>query len=393
VGKALQMEMLQKPFHEVETMIKKEREHDLSVSNMATLSAIKGKQFGHEIFSTVIKFKDLMDFLEVFPAVQRDVINRRVARIKNYVLSGLENHSRMRFFPAITVTARGHIFYNESNNQVAIDTQQSKLSINDGQHRFYGISEAIRDLQGRYNKAKDEETRKEISEYMNDLKNMVLPMVIFNNLTEAEEKQLFHDVNNLSQRPSRSANIRLVQTDYMAKIALEIATNNKYMKYYGVELNKMSIHKNNPNTILLTTIYAMIKLMYWKDYMADFNFINEKTFSMYKKRTETTFNNLFYVLPPDLNEKGKYILEKNYALRGIAKFIHHCRYETKVPEEKMFEAISKVDWKQDINKWALYGAFLSPTGKIQFGGNGEGGINAVFSACEDQLKYNGEKLV
>lgn len=383
MGKVIQRDLFSNPMHEVEEMVKN---HDLKVSQFATLSAIKGKQFGHEIFATVIKFKDLMDFLQVFPEVQRDIVPRRVAKIRNYILSGIEDSTNMRFFPAITVTARGSIFYDESAKQVAIDTNESKLSINDGQHRFYGISEAIRELQGRLNRNKDEVSRSQIRYYIEELKNMVLPMTIFNNLTEQEEKQLFHDTNNLSARPSRSANIRLVQTDRIAKIAREIATENKYMKHYGVEFNKMSIHKNNPNTILLTTIYNMIKLMFWKNYMADYDFINAKTYTYYKEKVDATFTELFFVLPPDLDTKEKYILEKNYALRGIAKFIHYCRYEQQgITDEVMFKAIKNVDWTMNIDTWSLYGAFLSPTGKLQFGGNGEGGINGVMSMCIDVL--------
>jgi DNA sulfur modification protein DndB len=388
VPKTLERDMLSKPFHEVEEMIKETRQHDLSLSHMATISGIRGKQFGREIFSTVLKFKDLMSFLEVFPNVQRKIVPRRVTKIKNYVLSGLENKKNMRFFSSLTVTARGNIFYDESTQKVAINTHESRLSINDGQHRFYGISEAIRELQGRINKAKTRKARDKAVEMIEELKEMIVPIVIFNNLTEQEEKQLFHDLNNLSQRPSRSANIKLVQTDMIAKIARELSIENKYLKHYGVEVDKMSIQKNNSNTILLTTIYSMIKLMYWNSYKYDNNFINEDNIQEYKEKVNDTLSELFYTLPPDINVKGKYILEKNYALRGIAKFIHHCRNDLRIEDKYTFEAIGKVDWSTNMKFWELYGAFPSKKGLIQFAGNGEGGITAVFMACSDKLKHH-----
>lgn len=382
---AVELDMLRSPMYEVETMIKEKRKHDLSVSHMATISGIKGKQFGREIFSSVLKFKDLMEFLQVFPEVQRDIIPRRVATIKNYVLSGVENPSNMRFFSGITVTARGNIYYDENQQKVAIDTRRSRLSINDGQHRFYGISEAIRELNGKINKGRNQEARDKAKTLLEDLKEMVIPVVIFNNITEVEEKQLFHDLNDLAQRPSRNATIRLSQTDNISKVARELSLTNRYLKHYGVETNKMSIHKKNSNTILLTTVYAMIKLMNWYKYKTDSNFINEDNFKEFKESVNKDFNELFYVLPHDMNTKGKYIIEKNYTLKGIAKFIHHARYDLKVSDKEIFEAIGKVNWEMDIKHWGVYGAFQSQTGLLQFSGNGEGGITSVMSACIDQL--------
>jgi DNA sulfur modification protein DndB len=379
----LKNELFNQPMQEVEEMIK--RKNDLSVNQFATISGIKGTQFNKEIFASILKFKDLMEFLEVFPNVQRNIVKRKVSKIKNYVLSGIENPNLMRFFPAITVTARGHIFYDESTTRLAIDTLTSKLSVNDGQHRFYGISEAISEIENRIQKAKDYDTKTKYKAYLNQLENMVIPMTIFNNLTEEEEKQLFYDINNLSQRPSRSANIRLVQNDNIAKMAREIAEENKYFKYYGVEYNKMSIHSNNPNTILLTTIYAMIKNLYWTEYMNDFNFITKDNYDKYKKETNDIITEIFFALPPDLQVKDKYILGKNYALKGITKFIHEVRMNKQLDYPKAFETLSKIDWTMNLDVWRKYGAFPSTkTGKMQFSGNGEGGINGVYTACIDK---------
>ncbi len=386
MGKAIGLDMLSNPSkYEVEAMLKAKREHDLSLSHMATISGIKGKQFGREVFTTVLKFKDLMDFLQVFPDVQRDIVPRRVSKIKMYVLSGVENPYSMRFFSGITVTARGNIFYDESQKKVAIDTRNSKLSINDGQHRFYGISEAIRELQGRINKVKDKAVRGKYRDLLENLKEMVIPIVIFNNLTEEEEKQLFHDLNNLAQRPSRNATIRLAQTDIFSRLARELAESNRYLKHYGIEFNKMSIKSNNPNTILLTTVYAITKLLYWYEYKKDYSFINEDNYEEFKAKTNDTLNEMFYNLPPDIDTKGKYVLEKNYALKGIAKFIHHARHDLHKDDKEIFEAISKVKWEIDIDYWGKYGAFLSNTGLIQFSGNGEGGITSILTACVDNL--------
>lgn len=385
MSKLLDRDMLKQPMHEVEGIIKANNRNNLIVGEMATISAIRGQQFGREIFASVIKFKDLMDFLQVFPAVQRVIVPRRVAKIKQYIMSYLDDNTSMRFFPAITVTARGDIYYNEKTNQVAIDTMKSKLSINDGQHRFYGVAEALSELRKRANKAKEVHVYNSLIAKIEELEEMTITMTIFNNLTEEEEKQLFHDTNNLSQRPSRSATIRLAQTDLIAVLARDIADTNKYLKYFGVEYNKMSIWDNNPNTILLTTIYAFIKQLFWKEYKANNDFLTMENYDYYKEVAQKTFINLFSVLPTDLEVKGKYILGKNFAFRGIAKFIHHCRVELQIEDKDIFEAISKVDWTTNKEFWVGYGATISIKGIIQFPGNGEGGITSVLNACFDTL--------
>lgn len=108
---------------------------DLNIDMFATIAGVMGKQFGKTIYSSVLKFKDLQKFLDIFPNVQRGVSMNRVRSVKKYVIEGMKNKDlqAMRFFSAITVTCRGAMFYNEETGSIAIDTR-NKLSINDGQH-------------------------------------------------------------------------------------------------------------------------------------------------------------------------------------------------------------------------------------------------------------------
>jgi DNA sulfur modification protein DndB len=366
----------EKNMHEVEEFIKIEK-HAMDINTFATISGIRGIQFDKEIFTTVIKFKDLRDFIEAFNDVQRHIITSKVKSIRNYVLSGLEKENPMRFFPAITTTARGHIFYDEANNRLAIDTKKSKLSINDGQHRFFGISEAIRQLEGRINKSKDEEEKAKLKATLKQLNEMVMPIVIFNNLSEAEEKQLFHDTNNLAQRPSRSATIRLAQTDLFAHMARELAEENRYLCHFGVEMDKASIFGKNTNTILLTTIYESVKkLLNGK--------LEEETFAVSKKFLHDTLDKMFQRLPADLNNKGVYIFDQAYTMKGITKFIADYR-SARYSEKTIFDAIEKVNWNADFNYWKKFGAIQSKRGKLVFGGSGDHGRYAVIRALEEQL--------
>lgn len=363
----------------------KNKQHNLEMNTFATISGIRGKQFNKEIFVTVMKFKDLRDFVDTFKDVQRNIIISKVNSVKNYVLSGLDKKTPMRFFPAVTATARGNIFYSEEDNRLAIDTRNSKLSLNDGQHRWMGTLEAIRTLEGRINRSKDEMEKAKLKELLSELNEMVMPFTIFNNLTIEEERQLFSDSNNLAQRPSRSATIRLAQTDLFARMSRDIAVENKYMKHYGVEMDKASIFgKDNKNTILLKTIYDSVKTFLGRK-------LDEDTYNVSKKYVNNTFDNMFQMLPPDINNSGIYITDQAYAIKGITKFISD--YRTKGFNEKViFEAVGKVNWLADINYWKQYGAMTSKRGKLVFGGSGDHGRYAVFHALEDNLPNESKQL-
>lgn len=374
------LELFQKPKSiETESIVKTNT--DLRTGQFASLAGIKGKQFGKDIFSAVLKFKDLRNFLRIFEEVQRSVSPRKVNKIKAYIMSGIENTSLMRFFSAMTVTVRSNVFYDDTNKQLAIDTNASKLSINDGQHRHYAIASAIDEYKKRMSKAKDAETFERYKKYVEELEDMVIPLVIFSGITEAEEKQLFHDLNNLAQRPSRNATIKLSQTDTVARIARELAASNEYLIKYGVEFNKNSIHPNNPNFILLTSIHVFIRNLFLSEIKENNDYINDSNYEEILNYVNNVFNKIFEALPKDLHVKGKYILNRNFTFRGIAAFLHDV--EGKGENELAYEAISRVNWKTDINYWVRYDASLSETGNLLFPSNGEGGVKSVKKACLD----------
>lgn len=363
---------------EKEMMIKRDR-HNLSVSTMAEISGLKGTQFGKEIFVSLIKFKDLMNFLNVFPEVQRKVKARKVGSIRNYILTGIDSRTMMRFFPAITVTARGNIFYDAVTNRLAIDTNKSKLSINDGQHRFYGVESAIKTLDRMVTKEKDHAKRHKYLKQLEDLENMVLPITIFNNLTEKEEKQLFSDTNNLASRPSKGASLRLVQSDMYAKLARDLAKENKSLSYYGVEVDKLSIQKQNKNLVLLTTIYQCIKELYMDQVKSIPDFLNEHNYDEIKKEVSQAFDSVFSVLPTGFDDKEKYIVFKNYTLKGIFKFLHSAKlYE--LSEEETYGSIGKLEWTHDVEYWKQFGGIKSANGNLMFGGGGDNAKNTIHDA-------------
>lgn len=367
---------------------KTESDLNLEQRNLATLKAIKGTQFGKDVYSSVIRFQDLGNFLEIFPSVQRDINPRKVGSLRRYILSGLEkdNTVKMRFFSAVTVTCRGNIFYSDSDSRMAIDTYSSKLSINDGQHRFEAIRTTIEHLEKEFVKSKYKHKTARIKDWIDKLNEMVVPVVIFDGLTESEEKQLFHDLNNLSQRPSRNANIRLNQTDLFSRMARELAQENRYLIHYGVEFDKMSILGKNTNTILLSTVYSSIKEILGAEYKYNHGFLNEDNYQQFKDIVEETLNKLFYALPPDLNIKGKYLTDKSFTIKALTRFICHARthLDLQLTDDEIFRIISDMDLTYNIKFWSLYGGIEGTNGNIVFGGGTSGGLKAIYGALVDK---------
>lgn len=359
---------------------------DLEQKQFAVLSAIKGTQFGKDVYSSVLKFNDLSEFLQIFPEVQRDIVQRKVNSIKRYILSGLEEPdetdlTKIRFFSAVTVTCKATLYYDEKNMRCAIDTHRSKLSINDGQHRFQAISELIVKLENDFLRSKDKMRQAKLRKMISELKEMVIPIVIFDDLSDSEEKQLFHDLNNLAQRPSRNANIRLNQADMFSRIAREVSEENRYLSHYGVEMDRQSIAGKNENTILLSTIYASTKELMGLEFRHVNKQYKDEDYESIKNFINDTFNNLFYSLPNDINVRGKYITDKSFTLKGIARFICHARnhLDMQMLDDEIFEIISSVNWKFEVDEWKEYGGVEGVDGNIIFGGGTGNGLKAVYN--------------
>ena len=355
------------------------RSIDLNFERYAQISGVKGMQFGKEVYSTMLKFKDLSRFLEVFPKIQRSMSKANVKSIKKYILSGVGDNSEayMRFFNSITCTVRGTIMYDEDKRTIMIDTN-SPLSINDGQHRTEAVKEAIIELQEQIKKAEDHTEQYELELQLASLEEMTIPVIIFNQLDEEQESQLFYDLNNLQKRPSKSANIRLSQTDLFAKMAKEIAETNKYFTHYGVETDKQSIFKSNPNTFLLTTIYNSIKELLSPNLNYDKNFLKKKNFDRVKNEVNTMFDRILSSLPSDMDTKGKYLIEKSYTLVGICKFVSQAKDNVFFADENdIFNLLKEINWSYKNQNWLNYGAMKGVDNNVIFSSSSSG-TRAVF---------------
>lgn len=380
--------MVNKKFsiNDSEAIAKAAAEHDLNLEQFASISALRGKQFGREIYTALIPFKDLHEFLQVFPEVQRNVSRSKVRSVQKYVVTGVIDRFALRFFSSITATARGGMFYDEGQRRVAIHTKESRLSVNDGQHRFFGIALAIDQLERLMNRSATKEEFDMYAQKKAALEEMVIPIVIFNQIGEREEKQLFHDLNNLASRPSRSSTIKLAQTDAVAVMARELAEENPYFKRYGVESDKGMIRgKGTGNTILLTAIYRAAHELIRTDKSRLRGEISPTDYPEMKRYVNETFSRLFQYLPTDLGIPGKYLISRAAMLPAVCRFIFKGRTVWDLDEDTIFNAISRVDWTENMDYWHAYGGSISPTTrKLKFG-TADQTQQAILAALADSV--------
>src|SRR5437764_6721853 len=223
------------------------------------LNGTEGNQFGRKFYNVTLKFHELEDFMSVFKDVQRNLDRQKVIDISKYVLKGLREDN-MSFLTSITSTCRGDILYNSQKEEVSIDLE-SVLSVNDGQHRYKGIQRAITILERELKQEEDKRKKFLISRKLEALKNMQIPVVIFAGITENMERQLFHDLNQLAKRPTKSVAMKYNQTNLYSILAKHLATENEYFVKYGVDMDKTRLSELNSNMFLLTTVTNSIAFL------------------------------------------------------------------------------------------------------------------------------------
>lgn len=343
------------------------------------LNGTEGIQFGRKFYNVTLKFHELQDFLAVFKEVQRNIDREKVVSISKYILKGLREDN-MSFLTSITTTCRGDILFNHQKEEVNIDIE-SILSVNDGQHRFKGIVRAISVLEKELKTEEDKRKKFLISRKLESLKNMQIPIVIFAGITEDMERQLFHDLNQLAKRPTKSVALKYNQTNLYTKIAKYLALHNEYFIKYGVEMEKTRLMDANPNTFLLSILTSAISYLLTGTDKNDQEVLTEENYDETKAYVEEIFNKVFEVLPQDINDHKKYVMNKSAVIQGLAKFIYLAK-ATGASEEDILLAISETDFSVNA-PWEDKGARVTD-GNVTFIGTGTG-VNIV-------MKYIGEKL-
>jgi len=182
--------------------------------------------------------------------------------------------------------------------------------------------------------------------------------VIFVNLVKEEEKQLFHDLNNLSAAVAQTQALNFDQTDLFNRLSKEIAVEIPSIKKYGIEktVKQLSDKRkevatlavwNNANRILLNGSSDAEMKRIWNE---------EWKYEDKKALAKEFWSTLIEVLPDDYTDKTKYMITKSVFLQGLAAWGHKVIVEDKVENWKsIIFQLHGFDWGYQNEIYSKFG--------------------------------------
>lgn len=207
--------------------------------------AVKGIQANHEYFITMIPLKYLVKLLpeptEYVPPefrAQRRLNETRIPEIKSYMLENRDSY----VFSSLTASIDGNYSFIKSKELENIGmlkiSMDSKVLINDGQHRRAAIAQAL---------LEDE-----------SLGDETISVVLFEDRGLEKSQQMFTDLNMNAQKSSNSINTCYETRNPLAVITKEIVGQIPFLNKY-TDLEKDNLGKNSSKLFTLYTIFRVNK--------------------------------------------------------------------------------------------------------------------------------------
>lgn len=176
---------------------------------------------------------------------QRKPNPNRIKQISNYILDNYQQGAI--YFPPICLNVHPHPTY--SNNQISFPYHALTMRLTDGQHRCFGIHQALKTLDETDRPARDRLAQLEIG------------VLIYSALPIEQERQAFRDQNLLVQRPSvslahyfdrRSPHVLIAK--HLAETIPQFAENIEYIQ------NGLGTH--NPKLLTLSTLVTALQFTF-----------------------------------------------------------------------------------------------------------------------------------
>lgn len=212
-----------------------------------TFPAIKGKQAQRDYFVIMCPLSVLSKLFifneEELPAeyrAQRTLNRSRIPEIANYVVSNPKDY----VFSSLTASVDGNFeftpFPDDKTKEIGIlnISMDSKLLINDGQHRRAAIEEAL--------KAAPE------------LSDETISVVLFIDENLKRSQQIFADLNKHAINVSKSLGVLYDSRDPIALITKHLIESNALLKNY-TDMENTSLPKFSPKLFILSSLNEMNK--------------------------------------------------------------------------------------------------------------------------------------
>ncbi len=214
---------------------------------------VRGIQSGREFYTTMCPLRlvsklFLFDESSVPPELRAQrVINRaRVPEMARYIVQNPKSYT----FSALTASIDSRVKFSpledydpEKKIGILHIPMESRLVINDGQHRKAAIEEAL--------KVKP------------DLGHETIPVVLFVDAGLKRSQQMFADLNNYAVRPSRSLGVLYDHKDPLAGLVRELLLSVPLF-HERIEKEKTTISNRSTKLFTLSSVYQATKALLGK---------------------------------------------------------------------------------------------------------------------------------
>jgi DGQHR domain-containing protein len=289
---------------------------------------------------------DLPDF------AQRKPNTARVRAIARYILETYKEGTT--FFPPICVNVQPKPIYKDGC--LFLPYHSVTIRLTDGQHRCFGIRQALMDIQ------------EEKSDYTSLISQLEIGVLMYAGLSLEHERQAFRDQNLLVQRPNVSLSHTFDQRSPKVFIAKQLLQRVPQFRD-NVEMLENSLGKHNPKLVTFSTLVTATQHM--------FPFLKEKKDLESMIDWATTFwAATASLLPEDpwqiKNEQERANQRKlSVAVSGVVfqalGMLAHDLFQESVPASNLvnwLRKLTEIDWRRDNDLWRERGV-------TQIGGQGE----------------------
>jgi|GEM_PF-1168218 len=357
-----------------------------------TFSSIKGKQWGKIIYSTNISFAQIGEICRIDEEVQRRADKKRMEEIAGYILDALIGKRFMAGFNSIVTSLRYANPQYEDDKKVIRVSTMGKLYVSDGQHRLGGIKIALERILSNLDEAREENDHDGMrywEELLQQFEELTIPVVIFIKLTKDEEKQLFHDLNNLSASVTQTQALNFDQTDPYNRLSKELENEIPLIKKYGIEKTSKQLSDKRREVATLATWNIANRILLNGNTNADKHWNKDWNYEDKKLVAKDFWSALLEVLPEDYTDKTKYLITKSSVIQGLAAWGHKLIFEDEnLSWKSIVHQLRNFDWGYSNDIYARYGggALSQKNGVMRFYFKGtRAAIKSIPLALDDYL--------
>ena len=307
---------------------------------------------------------DLPDF------AQRKLNPTRVKAIARYIMETYQDGTT--FFPPICVNVQPSPTYRDGS--IYLPYHSVSLRLTDGQHRCFGIRQALKDIQTQQ------------SEYTVILSQLEIGVLMYGGLPLDEERQAFRDQNLLVQRPNVSLSHMFDKRSPSVLIAKDLIGRVPQFRD-NVEMVENSLGKHNPKLLTLSTLVTATKHMFP-------NLNSQKDLEPRIDWAATFWAAAASILPDDpwrikskeerTTQRQESLAVSAVVLQALGMLAHDLFLERVAAEDlvKWLGRLGAIDWRKGNELWLKQGV-------TQVGATGEAIISntkTTVDACHMVLR-------